>query len=321
VPIAAVPGTRAHTVPKFYLNGFVTTDTETSHDPHTWVGSLQTGEITRKSPKNLSIVRGLYDGQGGFIEAGATIENHLAKIESAASTAIRKLAASPIGAGFVVQPEIWRFLAWQATRTPGWMEFIEQWIKEHPDISETNVVEPPPAGFQTARPRERSMLLEDPKTGIQREVTATSEIEVYRKQGWRFVLRRDDHLELLHWQAWYLQVRHFPRLSWTRLQPPEGEFFVTSDRGVTWLIDGHHGETPPAALRDPGAVVVAPLTRNLALIGHHGKEALDATSWGINCLTAISASTWIAGPTREVVQRALFDRALFELEAVNTLRP
>lgn len=312
-------GTRAHTVPKFYLNGFVA-GSEASRDPYTWVGSMRSGEITRKSPKNLSIVRGLYDGQGGFIEPDATIERHLAKIESAASTAIKKLAASPIGNGVAVPSEIWRFLAWQVVRTPGWMEFLERWLNEKPSVLETDVVEPPPPGFETAVRRELAMCLEDPATGMRREVTGAEQIGAYRKLGWKFVLRREDHLELLHGQAWYFLVRHFPRLSWTRLQPSEGECFITSDRGVTWLVDCYHGQTIPAALRDPGAVVLAPLTKNLALVGHHGGEPFDATSWAVNALIAISASTWIAGPTREVVQRALFDRAVFELEAVTTLK-
>ncbi len=301
-------GTRAHTVPKFYLNGFVSHDTRASREPFVWVGSLRTGEISRKSPKNLSIVRGLYDGQGGFIERDATIERHLAKIESAAAAAIRNLAASQIGNGVGVPPEIWRFISWQAARTPGWMAFIDQWIREHPDASETDVLEPPPPGFETAVRRERLMCLEDPSTGVRREVIDAEEIEAYRKRGWKFVLRRDDHLELLHWQAWYFQVRHFPRLCWTRLQPPEGEFFITSDRGVAWLIDGYHGETPPAALRDPGAMVFAPLTLRLALVGRHGTDPIEATPRGINCCIAAAASSWVAGPTTEVVQRALLDR-------------
>jgi hypothetical protein len=319
VPTAVVAGTRVHTVPKFYLSGFVAAS-DPGRDPYTWVGSLKTGKVSRKSPKNLSIVRGLYDGQGGFVEPGATIERHLAKVESDASIAIRKLVASPIGAGFVVQPEIWRFLAWQAARTPGWMDFIERWIKEHPDVSEMEVVEPPPDGFETALCRERPILLEDPTTGIKRELTTALEIEAHCKQGWRFVLRRDDHLELLHWQAWYFQVRHFPRLSWTRLQPPDAAFFITSDRGVSWLVDGYHGQTLPAALRDPQVMVFAPLTKTLALVGRHGTEPLDATPQGINALIAISATDWIAGPSREVVERALLDRAFFEIEAVTTLR-
>ena len=320
MPAVGASGTRAHTVPKFYLNGFLAAASEASHDPFTWVGSLETGDVARKSPKNVSVVRGLYDGQGGFIEPDATIERHLSKIESDAATAIRRLATSPIGNGVGVAPEIWRFLSWQAARTPGWMAFIERWIDEHPLVSEADVVEPPPPGFDTAVRRSRPLLFKHPVTGTQCEVTGEEQIETYHKQGWKLVLRREDHLELLHWQAWYFQVRHFPRLSWVRLQPPDGEFFITSDRGVTWLVDGYRGQPPPSALRDPDVMVFAPLTKDLALVGRHGTEPLDATPRGINALIAISASHWIAGPTKEVVKRALRDRKLFELEAVTSLQ-
>jgi hypothetical protein len=75
--------TRAHTVPKFYLNGFVAPGSEREQNPSMWVGSLTSGEITRRSPKNISISCGLYDGRGGFDEQDTTLEAHLAKIESA----------------------------------------------------------------------------------------------------------------------------------------------------------------------------------------------------------------------------------------------
>jgi hypothetical protein len=64
---------------------------------------------------------GLYDGQGGFVEPDATIEAHLAKIESAAAVTIRKFTAKKIGEGGFIPPEIARFLAWQAARRRvGW---------------------------------------------------------------------------------------------------------------------------------------------------------------------------------------------------------
>jgi hypothetical protein len=43
--------TRAHTVPKFYLNGFVAPGSEHEQNPSVWVGSLTTGEITKRSPE------------------------------------------------------------------------------------------------------------------------------------------------------------------------------------------------------------------------------------------------------------------------------
>jgi len=114
-------------VPKFYLNGFVAPGAEWERDPFAWVGSLTTGEITKRSPKNISVSRGLYDGPGGFEEPDSTIEAYLSKIESAASAVIRKFAATRIGGGHPIPPQITRFLAWQAARTPGWMEVVERW--------------------------------------------------------------------------------------------------------------------------------------------------------------------------------------------------
>ena len=272
-----------------------------------WIGSLTTGEITRRSPKNISIARGLYDGQGGFAEPDATIEAHLAKIESAASVAIREFAATKIGEGGPIPAEITRFLAWQAARTPGWMELVKQWADEPPSDPEHEAVEPPPQGFEKIRDRMRPMCLEDPNTGARREVTVEEEFNAYRKQGWKWIIRRDDHLEMLHIQAWYFQVRHFPRLSWVRLQPPDNEFFITSDRSVAWLADGY-ADTPPAALRHPTAQVFAPLTRKAALVGRHGGHELHVTPREINRFVAFAASDWIAGPTSEVVRQALTDR-------------
>jgi hypothetical protein len=151
------------------------------------------------------------------------------------------------------------------------------------------------------------MCLEDPNTGDRREVLSEDEFDALRRLGWRWIIRRNDHLEMLHLQAWYFQVRHFPRLSWVRLQPPDGEHFITSDRGVTWLADGY-ADTPPAALRHPTVQVVAPLTRKIALVGRHSTAALCVTPREVNRFIAFAASGWIAGPTADVVRQALADR-------------
>ena len=85
--------TQAHTVPQFYLRGFIDPASENvpKLDPFVWVGSLTTGEIKRRAPRNISLVPGLYDGPGGLSDPDASLEMHLAKIESAAAFAIRRL--------------------------------------------------------------------------------------------------------------------------------------------------------------------------------------------------------------------------------------
>lgn len=89
--------TRAHTVPRFYLRGFAAPESENCAklDPFVWTGSLTTGEIERRSPKNISTEAGYYDGPGGFDSVNASIERHLSAIESDAAVAIAKFAGSP----------------------------------------------------------------------------------------------------------------------------------------------------------------------------------------------------------------------------------
>jgi hypothetical protein len=297
-------GTRAHTVPRFYLGGFVAPESESDSDPFVWLGDLVTGEIKRRSPKNISIARSLYDGPGGFTGTGKSIEAHLAQIESAAAFAIRRFVATEPAEGSDPRPEIWRFLAWQAARTPGWNQLVQEWANEWDFDTPTAVVEPPPYGFSHIKDRDRSYCVEDPQTGQRCEARDFGEFKAYRKRGWKWILRSDDQLELMHLQAWYFQARHFPRLSWIRLNT---QWFIASDRTVAWLVDGY-ADTPPAALRHTTAQIVAPLTRKTALVGRHGKQRLQVTPREVNRFIASASSGWIAGPTRAVVEQAIQDR-------------
>jgi hypothetical protein len=307
--------TRAHTVPKFYLRGFVAPESENliNTEPYVWLAELETDKIKRCSPKNLSIENGYYDGPGGFDSPDASVERHLAKIESDAAPAIARFAAGEIAADATLAPQIWRFLAWQAARTPGWFEVVEDWIYHSTPSDISDVIEPPPDGFEKIRDRRRPKCMEHPDSGERQEVISAEDFDKYRDSGWKWVLRADDRLEMLHMQAWYLQVRHFPRLDWSRLYAPDPSWFVTSDRAVTWIVDGYVN-APPAALRDPAAIVIAPLTRKVALVGRHGAHPLNVTPRQVNQFVAASASNWLAGPSREVVDQAKTDRAIAQGE-------
>jgi hypothetical protein len=164
--------TQAHTVPRFYLRGFIdpASENKAKIDPFVWLGSLTTGEIKRRAPRNISIVPGLYDGPGGLSKPDALLEAHLGKIENAAAFAIRRLDTTQSGEGAMIPPEVWRFLSWQAARTPGWMELDEGWVNEWLPGLGDKVVEPPPEGFHEIVDRERPLCLENPETGTRREV-------------------------------------------------------------------------------------------------------------------------------------------------------
>ena len=155
--------------------------------------------------------------------------------------------------------------------------------------------------------RTRPHCVENPETGEQREVIDFAELRALQQRGWKWRFTAEDKLEALHVQAWYFQVRHFPRLRWSRLECPEGECFVTSDRAVAWLADGF-ADTPPAALRHPTAQVVAPLTRKTALVGRHSATALNVSPREVNRFVAFAASEWVAGPTQDSVAQAIDDR-------------
>ena len=299
--------TRAHTVPRFYLAGFVDPRSKSERDPYLHLGSIETGEIKKRSPKNISISRGLYDGPGGLADPSASIEDHLSKIEWAAASAIRAFTAVPASAGLSPPSEVWRFLAWQAARTPAWMDLVDDWTKQWKPNSPNEVVEPPPEGIDSISDRERPMLVEDPATGEKREILDRHEFGSLLDLGWKWVLRKEDHLELLHMQAWYFQVRHFPRFSWVRVDAPKGDAFVTSDRSVAWIVDGL-ADTPPAALRHPTAEIVAPLTSSVALIGRHTTELMNVPAREVNRVIASAASQWIAGPSEESVRQSIADR-------------
>ena len=170
------------------------------------------------------------------------------------------------------------------------------------------MVESPPEGINSIAEKIRGTCLENPDTGERLNAKDFDEFKAYRKRGWKWALCSEDKLELLHMQAWYFQVRHFPRLSWVRLNAPGEEWFITSDRGVAWLADGY-ADTPPAALRHPTAQVVAPLTRKVALVGRNETNKLHVTPREVNRFIASAASEWVAGPTKSVIEQAIRDRA------------
>lgn len=299
--------TKAHTVPQFLLEGFCSAGMSRDPErPALWVGYIRTGKIRRRGPENVGISRGLYDGPGALADATQTLEEHLKKIESNAAIAIRRLATAMIGSQVPI-PEIFRFISWQAARTPGWMETEQKWLDELGWPSASDTIEQPPAFMDDIRERSRPLTLENPATGERREVSGAEDFQVHVKQGWKWILGPADKLEMLHLQAWYFQQRHFPRLTWLQLRPPNDEDFVIGDRGVSWLVDGY-ADMPPAALRDPAAEVIAPLTRKIALVGRHAGSTFALSPREVNQRIAFAASNWVAGPTKEVVEQALRDR-------------
>lgn len=302
-------GSRHHYVSQFHLRGFTDPEVAKPQEPWLWVADCATGSIQRRAPKNLAWSNDVFAGPGGLADRDSSLEAFLAThVEGPAAFTLRAFASRPQGERSAVPAEVGRYLAWAAARSVSMRQLYQDWIDELPDVTDAVFVEPPPSGFEQMAPVTRLHRMEHPVLGI-REVMS-EEVDLLRRQGWRFLVGKDDFLELVHLQAWYFQVRFFPRLRWIILDAPPSRYFVLGDRPVVWGFDGAV-DSQPRALRHPDVQLVATLTRSLALFAHHASvPPPGAISYqDVNRILAAAAQDWIAGPTRDVVAEALSAQA------------
>lgn len=181
----------------------------------------------------------------------------------------------------------------------------QDWADTIVPESEGGYAEPPPPGFEQIRPVSRPHAMEHPTEGVRDDVPS-EEVESLRTQGWRLRIGKTDFLELVHLQAWYFQVRFFPRMRWIILEAPPERFFAIGDRPVVWGVGGLT-DVQPRFLRHPDVHVFAPLTRSIALFAFHPSaeppEAIKPAD--VNRVMACAANEWITGPTRQTVTEAL----------------
>jgi hypothetical protein len=189
-------------------------------------------------------------------------------------------------------------------------ELEQRWVHEWNPKNE-KVVEPPPPGIEKFRDRERLHTLEHPTLGARNDVSG-AEIERLIEAGWKWKLGRDDLLEMMHMQAWYFQVRHFPRMKWIVLDAPEGTSFVLGDRPVAWGFQDDP-TTPPNMLRHPDVQVFAPLSRTVALVAHNAdyNPPVGVTRRSnippemVNAVMTAAAGVWIVGSDESTVKDSL----------------
>lgn len=296
---------RDHYVSQFHLRGFTDPSASISESPWAWVTDRSSAKIYRRSPKNLAWSRGLCAGAGGLADRTATIETYLANdIEGPAAFALRRFLSHEQGDRKAVPAEVGRYLAWAAARSMSLRGLYQRWIDDLPDHEDANIVEPPPDGFDEIKPVVRCHRMEHPRLGARDDV-APLEVAHLRSRGWTLVLTGDDFLELVHLQAWYFQVRFFPRLRWIVLDAPPGGSFVIGDRPVAWGFDGAM-DVAPNALRHKDVQLFAPLTRSVALFAHNdlGSPPSEVRFRDVNRAVATASTSWIAGSNETVVRDA-----------------
>lgn len=296
---------RQHYVSRFHLSAFCDPASTGTPDPWLWVGSTTDQSVRRRSPKNVAAVPGLFDGPGGFSEPGASLETFLANsVEGPAATALRRLLHSTLIEQ--LPPEVMRYLAWAASRSLPMQRLEADWATRYRPTLSGPMAEPPPPALAVLQSRHRSIRLIHPVLGERREISSQAADE-FLDDGWiPDSTEQSNFLEGVHIQAYYFQVRWFPRLRWFTLRPPQGQYFVIGDRPVGWGVPGCL-DAPPCCLRDEAAFLVAPLSHSLVLVGRNDSTPWEVTPSQVNALLAAWAHDWIAGPREDVVADALRD--------------
>ena len=294
-----------HYVSKFHLRQFLDPDSLSQRDPWLWQGRIADGVVKRRAPKNVGTKSLLFDGPGGLADRNATLESFLAnEVEGPAAAAIREVCRQPYGSGFEMPPALMRYLGWAAARNLPMQQLFSDWARAGWTNPDQMLVEPPPEGLLGAIDSKRAIAMTHSTFGA-RVFPWDANLTVLAKEGW--ILDYNDSagfLESVHIQAYYFQVRFFPRFHWFALHAPDGEFFVIADRAVGWAADGYI-DAPPSCLRHPSAFVLAPLSRSLVIVGRHTTDSWNVTPSQVNALIALWAQEWIAGPTQFTVEAAL----------------
>ncbi len=297
-----------HYVSQFHLREFCDPESLSMPDPWLWIGSLSDGSVKRRAPKNVGTAPDLFKGSGGLAHPDATVEDFLANnVEGPASRALREVR-NRVGSELKELPrELLRYLAWAASRSLPMQRLEREWSMRFGALLNEPHVESPPEGLADVVDQTRPVRLLHPTLG-ETTVVAGQDLNLLLDAGWIPDPReRSNFLEGVHIQAYYFQVRWFPRLRWFTLRPPSGEYFIIGDRPVGWGVPDCL-DAPPCCLRDPSAFLIAPLSRSLAVVGRNDPEAWAVTAPKVNAILAAWSYDWIAGPTAGVVADALRDR-------------
>ncbi len=300
--------TKGHYVSKFHLKQFTDPQSAGEKNPWVWLGKVLDGTVRKKGAENFAYQRGMFDGRGGLAQRDSILEDYLGReVETRASDAIKEFCGRPSGVEGELPPALMRYLAWAAARSLPMQKLEAQWLTRFGTIRDASPVEPPPDGLLASMRSNRNVQMRHTSLGT-RIFPGYFDFESLTIAGWYPDLNEQTNfLETIHIQAYYLHVRFFPRFRWFTLHAPKGEFFVIADRAVGWAAGGY-ADAPPNCLRDPSAYVLAPLSRNLVLMGRHTKDPWNVTTADVNAVIAAWAHEWIAGPTEHVVRAALDSR-------------
>lgn len=297
-------GTKAHVIPRFYLEEFVDDAVPEGHQPFLWIRELTSDRTLKRAPKNWGVKVGYYDGPGGFAPTGPNLEQRLSRVESDAAVALREWLARPVGKRGPINGEIHRFICWMGARTVHMVDHWENFIRDAILASGS------PVEMGDALPPHTYVV--DALGAERRDCSTFADARVWLERGW--LLRLDPELAR---QVMSLQASKFHELlsllsHWTSLDAPtEHEGFVTSDRPLFWFAKGLSINSKPAYIRHDATAVMMPLSSRVAVVGtHHPVDPEHPVHPNaVNGLIAAHAHSWIAGSSQALVNSAIEHRA------------
>ncbi|MFN0101970.1 MAG: DUF4238 domain-containing protein [Bryobacteraceae bacterium] len=219
-----------HYVSKFHLREFCDLSSLATPNPWLWLGGIGDGSVKRKSPKNVGTAPDMFDGPGGLWDGSASLENFLAnEVEGPAALALRNVVGTKGDDTKELSAPLLRYLAWAAARSLPMQRLEVEWAKRFGKLLKGPMAELPPNGLNESVVRRDSLRLIHPTTGAS-IVTPSGDANNLLDVGWiPDPSEQANFLEGAHIQAYYFQVRWFPRLNWTTLRPPAGAYFIIGD--------------------------------------------------------------------------------------------
>lgn len=292
---------RHHYVSQFHLRGFTDPHADGLPHPWLWVADCRTGTIKRRSPKNFAWSHDLFQGLGLHADHGI-LESFLSReVEGPAAPALRKFVAGEGPPQSDMGPQVWRYLAWAAARSLPMKALWQRWSWADASPrrkSEWRTIESLPPGLALMTEICRIARMEHPTTRSTKTPPTTRANDCGGPD-----LSTDEFREIIDLWAWYFEAWAFRRLKWLWARAPVGQYFIIGDRPVVWGF-ANETEAPPNALLDADIQIFAPLSRSLALIGHHPVADPPETVFpsDINRIIASAAHQRIAGPTEDLVR-------------------
>lgn len=295
-----------HYVSQFHLRAFSDPKSLGQKDSWLWVGDLKSGEVKRRSPKNFAWSNDLFGG----VDVTVEIEKFLANdVEGPAARALKAFFSAQPGREKDLPPELTRYLSWAAARTMPMKSLYQFWINSlasDQEFANSKRTFPVPPGIRLI---EREHTLKHAESGRVVSEKSAKVVDTMMREGWELQLGKDDFIEIVRFQAYFFQTKHFPALRWHLVRAPENSDFAIGDRPVFWGF-ANNMDLPPAALKERNIMLIACLTKDLVLVAIHKEGAMPKELFSSQINTAVlqASYNWIAGPNQALVESLISAR-------------